>query len=693
MEKFTVYDAFKTFELEDEEIEKQEALSKKFDLNNKKDVEEAAEFIIVDDDIDNSEVIVDVDATDKEELKPSYVGDFVLQCPVCNSLVSKEEKDIIRSEDRDSEENDLVNVGEECAICHNNSGFVVVGKIAKVEEPDDLEKDDDTLLVANDIKEVEHSGVDKFDIEDSFSEIEDEALEEDTVKQNGKWVNKGKDGTHGTFKTKKAADAQRKAMFASGYRAEGITEVLGDLSEEEIDDKIRQLKQLYETEPNDLTQSELDFLIQSGALTESLPQEYFDAITRYVKVLENFLMKHGVSEEEIKELEKNKGLVFTGLVDKLKELGLEDEFEVEIGTMTEGLTKAQKHNKNLDRIFTAYHKQINAMKDFLLKNGVSEEEVIELEKNTGLHGNALQNKIIELGLKDKFWEEFNKLTEAPILEPEYDARKSFYGKAFIEQTPTGPELYSYGTRVAKIEDGKVVLFRLWNSSQTTLRHVKEFLRQYGFKADTQKQIEKDYLKECLNVVVSSEGDAVKVGTENKEVSVEETTTGEVEVKVKDKPIETKASVGEIDTTTDIDTTDKEIVDTEEKEITIDESKVEPLVNKFLIETYENVNSFKVTNYSSKGNNVMIEGVINFKSKNTTPTKFILECKPFTKLAKYRLCGMNETFSKSKKAFMFTGKLDENKKFDCEAFTYCYRVKTLNEGVSETKKVSGRITLK
>lgn len=38
---------------------------------------------------------------------------------------------------------------------------------------------------------------------------------EDTVKQGDKWVNKGKDGAHGTFKTKKAADAQRKAMFAN----------------------------------------------------------------------------------------------------------------------------------------------------------------------------------------------------------------------------------------------------------------------------------------------------------------------------------------------------------------------------------------------------------------------------------------------------------------------------------------------
>ena len=43
-------------------------------------------------------------------------------------------------------------------------------------------------------------------------------INEDTEKQNGKWVNKGKEGTHGTFKTKKEADAQRKAMFANEYK-------------------------------------------------------------------------------------------------------------------------------------------------------------------------------------------------------------------------------------------------------------------------------------------------------------------------------------------------------------------------------------------------------------------------------------------------------------------------------------------
>lgn len=64
---------------------------------------------------------------------------------------------------------------------------------------------------------------------DTTSDTEDyvdfEALDEDTVKTSkGKWVNKGEEGTHGTFDTKKEADAQRKAMFASGWKGESFKE-------------------------------------------------------------------------------------------------------------------------------------------------------------------------------------------------------------------------------------------------------------------------------------------------------------------------------------------------------------------------------------------------------------------------------------------------------------------------------------
>ena len=53
---------------------------------------------------------------------------------------------------------------------------------------------------------------------------QNESLTEDTVKQGNAWVNKGKEGTHGKFKTKKAADAQRKAMFANGHKVEALEE-------------------------------------------------------------------------------------------------------------------------------------------------------------------------------------------------------------------------------------------------------------------------------------------------------------------------------------------------------------------------------------------------------------------------------------------------------------------------------------
>jgi len=58
------------------------------------------------------------------------------------------------------------------------------------------------------------------EIDRGFIELDksvNEALTEDTEKEGNHWVNKGDEGTHGKFRTKKAADDQRKAMFANGY--------------------------------------------------------------------------------------------------------------------------------------------------------------------------------------------------------------------------------------------------------------------------------------------------------------------------------------------------------------------------------------------------------------------------------------------------------------------------------------------
>ena len=72
-----------------------------------------------------------------------------------------------------------------------------------------------------------------------------------------------------------------------------------------------------------------------------------------------------------------------------------------------------------------------------------------------------------------------------------DSRKSFYGKAFVKELPNGDkQLISYNTIVAEIKDGKPQVYGTY--SQTTLRHIKEFLKQEGFECTTAKQIMKDY---------------------------------------------------------------------------------------------------------------------------------------------------------------------------------------------------------
>ena len=82
------------------------------------------------------------------------------------------------------------------------------------------------------------------------------------------------------------------------------------------------------------------------------------------------------------------------------------------------------------------------------------------------------------------------------LEPQYDSRKSFYGKAHVVDDSDGSQiLYSYDTPVCKINDrGEVELLSMWDTSQTTLRHVKEFLQQNGFKVGSKSQIAAMYGK-------------------------------------------------------------------------------------------------------------------------------------------------------------------------------------------------------
>lgn len=98
---------------------------------------------------------------------------------------------------------------------------------------------------------------------------------------------------------------------------------------------------------------------------------------------------------------------------------------------------------------------------------------------------------------ENIFEKFYPNSNIKIMElcPYYDSAQSFYGKAKVIEIENDVFLLSYETIVAFYNRETKIAEIVDTYSATTLRHIKEFLRQSGFKAETKKQIERDYMKE------------------------------------------------------------------------------------------------------------------------------------------------------------------------------------------------------
>lgn len=83
------------------------------------------------------------------------------------------------------------------------------------------------------------------------------------------------------------------------------------------------------------------------------------------------------------------------------------------------------------------------------------------------------------------------------LLPIYDSKKSFYHKAIIEEENENIKLYSYNTLVCILSHNDIILNDTVNQSllfsNSTLRHIKEFLKQFYYNSD-HNITKKDLLK-------------------------------------------------------------------------------------------------------------------------------------------------------------------------------------------------------
>ncbi|MBO7734834.1 MAG: hypothetical protein J6S67_19900 [Methanobrevibacter sp.] len=466
--------------------------------------------------------VIDTTAETEEDLKDSYLGKIILDCCVCHRKCYKNKADIVLD---DSEE--YANVGEVCSFCGSDKGFKVVGEDTEYDSDKDPDKEDNEEEVETK-KDIEIE--DKFDDDtDSFDfeEKEEEKVEESLTEE----VSKIDDiDAEADDKKENARKALKKAIDDADsdrdYRKEkGITR----RNESKIYKKIKESRKPCK---EDLSYGECatiedewkKFKEKTGRSDASAAWEFIETeckgvydtdeekqdVFSYISVLEEKI-DEGCKEEKIEESVSAKSSA--RMKKKLREGWTDSKYAEEILNgfdFTDNQKLLDLVGRIIDRIdfsTTDIESEVlDTVRDVAVGYGDQWEILKEYSESPSTANYAdsyneflddvlaVANEIVG---KNESLKEGKKLREAPNYElhPRYDARQSFYGKARVDTGDKGDKnkLYSYDTLVAEMIGGKPVVYGIY--SATTLRHIKDWLKQNGFKAENKAQIEADYMTE------------------------------------------------------------------------------------------------------------------------------------------------------------------------------------------------------
>lgn len=115
-------------------------------------------------------------------------------------------------------------------------------------------------------------------------------------------------------------------------------------------------------------------------------------------------------------------------------------------------------------------------------------DIVDINNFLG-HFSSIENAGVNNDLSALVNTEYDRVNgnDRYVLEAEYDARNSFYGKARVEMQNFVKTLYSYDTPVLALDTKTKEATRLIDDfTQTTARHAKEFLLQEGVDIDKMK---------------------------------------------------------------------------------------------------------------------------------------------------------------------------------------------------------------
>ena len=429
--------------------------------------------------------VIDPSEENQADIENVHLGMTILGCEICNQLHYCGPEEVVIDE-----ESQMANVGVCCPYCFGTDGFKIVGTVAPFEditvEVVDGDKDGIDVKVDGEGVEVEN----KKEVNESIgSWIAAKKYQKMKGKEHdvmSKTAGEGASEEEVAKVEKEKRDfqdkmARNKMAAKAGARAGNKTQQL--LDKTATDARNAGAERGRQTIAKNRKAENRKELAKKYFGSDKVDDKQIAKMTKELAAAGYSLQEDlgsWIAAKKLAKMKKNgpkDGEDLEARKDKMDRLKMRAKAGAQDGNKTQKVlddANDEERRRNGQKGAQARHDQaVDKKKQALVtKFGV---------KDTA----ALDNLLKKSGYVAE------SLCEAPYLDTQYDSRASFYNKARISDD--GNTLYSYETKVMEIKNGKPCLTIGTDLlSQTTLRHIKEFLKQKGFPAESKQQILRDY---------------------------------------------------------------------------------------------------------------------------------------------------------------------------------------------------------
>ena len=605
------------------------------------------------------EKIVDLDADSPEDLLPSYVGKYIIQCPQCMTLFYKNPEDVEESE----EDATIVNVTQVCQHCGNDSGYSLIGKVgAATEEPTemqdnsadldelngevDIDLENDEGFTDENSDEAQSSAEtgdsEEFDLDEISFEDDEEATEEDTEdkKEESHFIAHTGESLVEDFDSlleaaeSEISSAEFKELISSPEFKKPISDqavraMLKDLDESTFeDDNI--------VDDNTLAEGGLGLLAKTvkkklGQVGKQIKNNAADAIDKFAN--------NTMTREE-----KADWILASALENSVKEVKFDSEGKVVADP------KSRKFNTFA---VIGYKNQYANGKPITLPPSIEDTELVPDMDNPQARNNYKMAEELAKGLSQRQGSGPAAIYLAKNASDPNMAFLCFYSEGKVVEKED--QLEKYFNIVKQDLEGKALINQsggVWDKQQAkelTADKVKlgDRLVAGDDIAEVTEVTKSKYQTNGINFKLknldgSTESLSLAADAKVSVITAEEGTANE----------SFSLNLGSLETI-------MESIDS------VDDRKLEKLLSHSLIKSYENVAGFKLTECLFENSSFKLNGKILFESGNIRNTSYVIT-KADRDENTIAFSGLNEGLNVNK-YFKLTGKTGENKVFIAEDF--------------------------